>query len=127
MIRRNTIQKDVIFDAVRDMKSHVTAEEVYEHIKDQYPHIGKGTVYRNLSLLSEEGLIRHVEIPNGPDCYDFTLSPHYHLRCEGCGKVYDVDMDVMTDLENHIHDRHGIKFLGYDILFKGICRNCQEV
>ena len=58
--RRNTIQKDLIRHAVYDMKRHVTANEVYEFIKERYPTIGKGTVYRNLDILAEEGAIRTV-------------------------------------------------------------------
>ena len=46
--RRNTIQKDLVRNAVYEMKRHVTANEVYEFIKEEYPTIGKGTVYRNL-------------------------------------------------------------------------------
>ena len=56
--RRNTIQKDLVRDAVYEMRRHVTANEVYEFIKEAYPTIGKGTVYRNLDILVEEGADR---------------------------------------------------------------------
>ena len=56
--RRNTIQKDLIRHAVYEMKRHVTANEVYEFIKERYPTIGKGTIYRNLDILAEEGAIK---------------------------------------------------------------------
>ena len=59
--RRNTIQKDLVRDAVYEMRRHVTANEVYEFIKEAYPTIGKGTVYRNLDILVEEGALRKVE------------------------------------------------------------------
>ena len=55
--RRNTIQKDLIRHAVYEMKRHVTANEVYEFIKERYPTIGKGTVYRNLDILAEDCLL----------------------------------------------------------------------
>ena len=61
-IRRNTIQKDLVRNAVYEMKRHVTANEVYEFIKEAHPSIGKGTVYRNLDILVEEGALRKVEI-----------------------------------------------------------------
>ena len=70
--RRNTIQKDLVHNAVCEMKRHVTANEVYEFIKKDYLTIGKGTVYRNLDILVEEGALRKVEIPNGPNRFDFT-------------------------------------------------------
>lgn len=126
MQRRNTIQKELVLKAVQDLRSHVTAEEVYEFIRKSHPSIGKGTVYRNLGILTEEGAIRRVEVPNGPDRFDFTLKKHYHVQCVKCGNIFDVDMDEMTDLKEKIHDTHGMEFLDYDILFKGSCPACKE-
>lgn len=125
MERRNTIQKDLVLKTVQGLKRHLTAEEVYEFIKKDHPTIGKGTVYRNLGILAEEGAIRKVEIPDGPDRFDFTLKNHYHVECIRCGEVFDVDMDEVTDLNERIHDTHGMQFLNYDIFFKGICPVCR--
>lgn len=126
MERRNTIQRKLILNVVRSLCGHVSAEEVYDCIRREYPSVGKGTVYRNLNILAEEGEIRRVEIPDGPDRFDFTLKDHYHIRCVRCGQVSDVDMDIITDMDVRIKDKHGFKFLDYDILFKGICPECQR-
>lgn len=126
MERRNTIQKDLVLKTVLELKRHLTADEVYESIKKDHPRIGKGTVYRNLGILVEEGAIQKVDIPNGPDRFDFTLKKHYHVKCIECGEVFDVDMDELPDLSKKIHDTHGMQFLDYDILFKGICPTCRE-
>ena len=123
--RRNTIQKDLVRNAVYKMKRHVTANEVYEFIKEAYPTIGKGTVYRNLDILIEEGALRKIEVPDGPNRFDFALNKHHHVRCVRCGNVSDVDMDEIANLLERIHNTHGIKFLDYDILFKGICLKCM--
>ena len=80
------------------MKRHVTANEVYEFVKEAHPTIGKGTVYRNLDILVGEGALRKVEVPDGPNRFDFTLKNHYH----------------------------GIEYLDYDISFKGICPKCRK-
>ena len=125
-IRRNTIQKDLVRNAVYEIKRHVTANEVYEFIKESYPTIGKGTVYRNLDILVEKGALRKVEVSEGPNRFDFTLKNHYHVRCVKCGEVSDVDMDEIPDLMRKIHDTHGIEFLDYDISFKGICPKCRK-
>ena len=124
--RRNTIQKELIRNAVYEMKRHVTANEVYDFLKETYPTIGKGTVYRNLDILAEEGTLRKVEVPDGPNRFDFTLKNHYHVRCVKCGEVSDVDMDEIPDLMKKIHDTHGIEFLNCDISFKGICPKCRK-
>ena len=125
-VRRNTIQKDSVLRAVNEMKRHATTEEVYEFIKKEHPTIGKGTVYRNLDILAEEGELRKIEVPDGPNRFDFILKKHYHVRCVKCGEISDVDMDVISDLLERIHNTHGIEFLDYDILFKGICLKCKE-
>lgn len=123
--RRNTIQKDLVRNAVYEMKRHVTANEVYEFIKEAYPTIGKGTVYRNLDILIEEGALRKIEVPDGPNRFDFALNNHYHVRCIKCGNVSDVYMDEIPNLLERINNTHGIEFLDYDILFKGICLKCR--
>ena len=94
--------------------------------KEAYPTIGKGTVYRNLDILLEEGVLSKVEVPDGPNRSDFTLENHYHVRCVKCGEVSEVGMDEISDLLGRIHNTHGIEFLDYDILFKDICLKCRE-
>ena len=126
MERRNTIQKELVLHAVRSLKGHVTAEEVHALILKEHLSIGKGTVYRNLNILAEEEKIKKVEIPNGPDRFDYTVREHYHVRCIECNQIFDVDMEEISDLKKRIRDTHGIQFLDYDILFKGICPDCQQ-
>lgn len=125
MERRNTIQKDLVLKTVQELKRHLTADEVYEFIKKEHPTIGRGTVYRNLKILVEEGAIRKVEVPDGSDRFDFTLKDHYHVKCVKCGDIFDVDMEQLPDLKAKIRDTHGMEFLGYDIFFKGICPACR--
>lgn len=125
MERRNTIQRDLVLEAVRAMKSHVTAEEVYNFIVKNHPHVSKGTVYRNLHILAEENEIKKVAIPDGCDRFDFTLSDHYHVKCIHCGDIHDVDMEALPNLIDKIREFHGVKYLDYDILFRGICSKCQ--
>lgn len=127
IIRRNTIQKDLVLDAVRSIKRHVTADEVYHYVAANHPSIGKGTVYRNLNILAEEGEIKKILIPNAPDRFDFTLEDHYHVICVKCKCVQDVDIDMngLANLTDSIKNAHGMKFLDYDILFRGICSKCQ--
>lgn len=126
MERRHTVQKDIVLDAVKSLATHSTADEVYEYIHPNYPNIGKGTVYRNLNILAEENAIRKVGIPDGPDRYDHTCREHYHVTCVKCGAVCDVDMDAITDMLDRVRNSNGMELLGYDVLFKGICKKCME-
>ena len=126
MDKRNTIQKELVLNAVTKMRRHVTADEVYDYIKKDYPSIGKGTVYRNLSILAGEAKIRKVEIPGGADQYDFTLTRHYHVRCVECGKIFDVNLNEVKEIDAFMHAEHDIQLLDYDIIFQGICKDCQN-
>ena len=126
MKNRNTIQRTLVLEAVNTLRCHATADEVYEAIVKEHPTVSKATVYRNLNLLSEMGEIRKMEIPGGPDRFDHRCHDHCHVRCEICGRVFDVDMDYVSGLEKGIRDTHGFAFTGYDILFRGICPECRE-
>lgn len=125
MLRRNTVQKDLVLHTVRNLRSHVTAQQVYEVIVKDHPSVGMGTVYRNLNILAQEGQIKKIPIPDGADCFDFTLDEHYHVRCIKCNKVADVDMEAIN-LKGNIRDNKGFSFLDYEILFNGICSDCQD-
>lgn len=126
MERRNTIQREMVYNAVVGLKNHPTADEVYATVVKEHPNIGKGTVYRNLNLLSEDGTIRKVEIPDRPHRYDYKITEHYHIRCIKCGRVDDVSMSSLPDIIKQIDDISGYRLLSYDILFKGICSECQK-
>lgn len=125
MGKRNTIQCAFVLEAVNQLKCHATADEVYEKLAKEHPHISRATVYRNLQRLCEMGKIRKREIPSGADRFDHLCSDHYHVRCVQCGHVFDVDMAYMADLEKTVRDAHGFVFTGHDIVFKGICPECQ--
>lgn len=126
MVKRNTIQRSLVFEAVNKLQNHATADEIYETIIKDYPNISRATVYRNLKHLSETGEIRKMEIPGGADRFDHLCHNHCHVKCEKCGRVFDVDMEYVSGLEKGIKDNHGFSFTGYDILFRGVCPDCQK-
>lgn len=126
MIRRNTIQRSLVYEAVNNLKCHASADEIYAEIVRKYPTIGRGTVYRNLNQLAENGDIKKIEIPGGADRYDHNCHDHYHVRCLKCGSVFDMDMEYITDLEKSVRDTRGFYISGHDIIFKGICSECRN-
>lgn len=117
MIRRNTLQKEIVFKTIQDIDKHATADEIYSYINRIHPSISKATIYRILNVLVEEGLIAKVEIPSGPTYFDKRLDKHHNVKCIKCQQIYDVDISI-PDLENC-----GME---YDIYFKGICPKCKE-
>lgn len=124
--KRNTIQRSLVLEAVNQLKCHATADEIYQEVAREHPNISKGTVYRNLNLLSESGEIRKIEIPDGADRFDHQCHDHYHVKCLRCGRIFDVDMEYIADLEEKIQNTHGFEFSGHDLMFRGICPECKK-
>ena len=126
MNMRNTIQRSLVLGAVRELRCHATADEIYKTIVKKHPGIGRGTVYRNLSRLSDSGDIRKIAMPLGADRYDHICHEHYHARCVTCGRVVDVKMKHIAGLERRIKDANGFMFTGHDVIFRGVCRECAQ-
>ena len=126
MIQRHTIQCALVLEAVDSLRDHATADEIYEAIAREHPHIGRGTVYRNLQKLAEAGDILKVEVPGGADRYDHLTYKHYHVKCTKCGRVFDVDMPYDSELEEKVANKHGFLLTGHTIMFTGVCPDCQK-
>jgi len=126
MIKRNTVQRTLVLEAVQRLRSHPTADEIYAEITKICPSVSRATVYRNLQELCEQGIIQKREIPGSPDRYDHTTGDHYHARCTLCGRVLDVEMDYLSDLTNAVKDSHGFLLTGHSIVFDGICPECRK-
>lgn len=128
MQKRNTIQRQLVISAVRSLSNHPTAEEVYNRIILSYPDISKGTVYRNLNSLVESGLLRRVSVPSAADRYDHMLTKHYHVQCTNCKKFMNVeDLDYFQKLDDKIETLTGFEMDNHNIVFQGICPECQKL
>lgn len=125
MIKRNTVQRAIVLETVRRLQCHATADEIYADIIQSSPTISRATVYRNLQQLCEAGEIRKVEVPGSPDRFDHFTDEHYHASCSLCGKVIDVDIECKNDIISEVRNSHGFVLTGHDIIFRGICPDCQ--
>ena len=121
---RNSKQRAAILDYLKSTKSHPTAETIYNKVRPEIPNISLGTVYRNLSLLEELGQIRKIAQTNEPDRFDADTSPHGHLKCSCCGGVSDIFWDD-SELDKLASSACGCNIVGHEIMFFGICRNCE--
>ena len=118
-----TRQRKIIKDIVYASYSHPTADEIFAEAKKKMPSIAVGTVYRNLTLLTESGEIRKIENPNSPARYDRPQIPHEHLICEKCRKVVDVMMDDITDV---LKEKTGKEITSYKLTMYYVCPNCDK-
>ena len=118
---RLTNQKKIIFDYLKSVKIHPSAETVYSAVKKKLPRISLGTVYRILKNLKEKKEIN--EILSGVSCYDGDISPHAHFICEDCQKIFDVF--EKCHFLKYRRTKIG-KIKKYQIYFYGICTKCSK-
>ncbi|UWD48307.1 transcriptional repressor [Clostridioides difficile] len=119
-------QRELILNEILNNPVHPTADCLYENLKKDNPSLSLGTVYRNLAQLTEHGFIRKVSIPGNPDRFDGRTENHYHIICEVCGDVYDLESEILSNLKESISEETDIKITSYNISFKGICNNCRK-
>jgi Fur family transcriptional regulator, ferric uptake regulator len=123
---RLTTQRQIILEELGKVTSHPTANEVYDMVRKRLPRIGLGTVYRNLELLAESGVILKLEVGGTQKRFDATVAPHYHIRCAQCGKVDDIEIPVQEQIEEAAHKASNYEILGHHIEFSGVCSSCQN-
>lgn len=125
MQRRNTRQRDLVLQAVMSLHDHPTADDIYTFVRTQDSHISRGTVYRNLNLLAEEGAIIDVKIPGGSR-FDYRTDDHAHLYCSECGRVLDVPNPFTTEEARKLEAVSGYAHITHYTMFSGICPECQK-
>lgn len=100
----------------------MTAEQVFEALRQTYPTVVLATVYNNLNRLWEENRIRKISVEGMPDRYDH-IQRHDHLVCKGCGRLLDVDLG---DLTHQLEEKAGISILSYDLKLMYLCEECRK-
>lgn len=125
-IRKRSKQRDVIYSFLETRKDHPTADTVYFYVKQEFPNISLGTVYRNLQLLSEQGDIQKLKFGDGQDHFDYNEKPHAHFFCNGCGAVIDLDYEEDPGMDRNANERFAGRIDGHMNFFYGICQKCLE-
>jgi Fur family ferric uptake transcriptional regulator len=122
---RNTKQRAVILQKLRETKSHPTADEVYSMTRASLPHISLGTVYRNLEMLARQGEIICLESGGAQKRFDGDTRRHSHVRCTVCGALGDVSALVpLPDFADIPVE--GFTVSGVTVLFDGVCDRCKQ-
>ena len=91
-------QRESIKASLMRRHDHPTADALYASIREEFPNISLGTVYRNLNLLVETGEIRKLTCGDGADHFDGNTSDHYHFICSECGQIFDMEMNPLRSL-----------------------------
>jgi len=125
MVRKSK-QREAIIKVVKGTTSHPTADWVYEQVRKELPNISLGTVYRNLNLLQREGEILELNFGNTLSRFDGNTRNHYHFRCKGCGRIFDVDEPVRKEMDERLAQKTGFKVFNHLLEFNGLCKDCQS-
>lgn len=120
-------QRELILNEVMNSHIHPTADIIYTNLKKDNPGLSLGTVYRNLSQLTEHGYISKLSIPNESDRFDKNVQPHAHLVCDKCNNIFDIESNYTGDFLNNLSNTEDIEILKYDIILKGVCKNCKNL
>lgn len=124
---RLTPQRRAILQAVRETACHPDATWIYERVRQSLPHISLGTVYRNLGLLAQEGLIRELVLDDQISHWDGRMDSHDHIVCIHCGRVANIEVTGLSDVLNEENERPaGYRVVGYRLCLRGICPDCQS-
>ena len=119
-------QRECIKKNLQSRCDHPTAEMVYEDLRKTNPNLSLGTVYRNLSLLSDLGEVQKLSTGAGPDRFDGDTSTHYHFLCRSCGSFLDLPMAKQELLDQEAGTDFRGRIEGHQIQFFGICENCLK-
>ena len=119
-------QRELIEETVKLNRIHPTAEDIYSILKPDNPNLSLGTVYRNLNNLASCGIILKIETPDGKAHFDGDISEHSHAICEKCGKIYDIILPEMKEIDRIVNERNEIKITSHQLIFNCVCNKCKE-
>lgn len=120
---RPSSQRVLMLKYLEENHIHPTADKIYIDLSKNLPTISKATVYNNLKLFLNRGLIKEINFDNSEVHYDTILDDHAHFVCKACGKIEDIairslDLDTSALAEYSVDSK--------DIYLKGLCKDCLE-
>jgi len=124
---RHTRQRGIILDILHETKAHPTAESIYRDARRIIPNISLGTVYRNLSFLQGQGLVREIRpCDGGSTRFDGDMAAHAHFHCLNCGALFDVPLPQGFE-QPPCSEAEGIaRISAIDLHLIGSCAGCAE-
>ncbi|CDF58248.1 Fur family transcriptional regulator [Thermobrachium celere] len=126
-----TPQRRAVLNVIMENEGkHLSSEEIYDIVKQDCPDIGLATVYRTLNLLEKMGVICKMNFDDGCNRYELVRDEedhqHHHLVCKGCGRVEEVEDDLLEVLEQKIEEKYNFKINDHSVKFYGYCSECRK-
>jgi len=134
---RLTLGRTAVLDVLSGSQGHLSAEDIYLKVRQQYPGIGLTTVYRTLEMLSGLGMVYRFDFGDGRLRYEFAEGPtgpnhHHHLVCTSCNKAVDYtdfikeEVELLDKTQQGLSKKYSFKITGHIIQFYGLCEKCAS-
>ena len=121
-------KRDTILEYLRSTTAHPSAERIFTDLKEEIPDLAMGTVYRNLTLFKQQGLVSSVATVRGVERFDANTQPHVHFICRHCDAVIDLhQMQVPQELQTTAETYVGGQVEECQLSFSGLCRECANL
>ena len=104
---------------------HLNIDMLYQEVKETYPNVSLATVYKNISIMTENGLLEEVKVPECKSVFEISKAPHLHLHCSQCGKIEDFELDLDTVMRA-VEEVSGYDVQSATLVIRGICPACRK-
>ena len=120
-------KRSAILTCLRSTTSHPSAEMLHQMLQPEHPDISLATVYRNLALFKNQGLIQSLGTVDGIERFDANTDPHVHFICNTCHRVEDLhQIQVPEQLRSTVESTTGGRVADCQLSFSGTCRGCCQ-
>lgn len=123
---RITPQRHAVLEYLMNSMSHPTADEIYKALEGKFPNMSVATVYNNLRVLREVGLVRELTYGDTSSRFEPNMSDHYHVICNSCGKIVDFQYPVLNEVESLAEQITDFDVSHHRLEIYGVCKECQE-
>jgi len=124
---RITPQRHAVLEYLLTSMAHPTADEIYKALESKFPNMSVATVYNNLRILKDLGLIRELTYGDDSSRFDSNMGEHYHIICEACGKIVDFHYPTLDEIESLAQKVSGFEISHHRMELYGKCEECAEM
>lgn len=126
-----TMQRRSVLEVLEEYDDeHLSTEEIYDKVKEKFPEIGLATVYRTVQLFEEMGIVDRLNLDDGCNRFEIAkegaIHHHHHLICQKCNKVFEVEQDLLEEIEKEIEKKYYFKIHDHSVAFYGTCQKCAQ-
>nr|WP_170008647.1 peroxide-responsive transcriptional repressor PerR [Bacillus fonticola] len=123
---RITPQRHAILDYLVQSMSHPTADDIYKALEGKFPNMSVATVYNNLRVFRESGLVKELTYGDASSRFDFVTTEHYHVICDSCGTIVDFHYPGLDEVEHIASHVTGFQVRHHRMEIYGVCGSCRQ-